>query len=101
MKTATKVENILHMFPETRSSDKELMLRIWEGQGLYLSPAQQEKFMKATSPETITRVRRKIQQEGKYPATDKVKESRKWKSMRAEQVAPKATPDWLEGILGF
>jgi len=101
MKKRTLTENILEMHPETRSSDKMLMMRVWETQGLYLSPAQQGLFIKVTSPETITRIRRKLQEMGKYPATDKVKESRKWKSMRAEQVAPKATPDWLEGILGF
>ncbi len=101
MKKRTQTENILEMHPETRSSDKMLMMRVWETQGLYLSPAQQELFIKVTSPETITRIRRKLQEMGKYPATDKVKADRRFKSLQAEVIAPKDNPEWLQGILGY
>lgn len=51
-------------YPETKSNDKLLMLRVWEFQGLTLLPRQQKMFLhKLKHPETIRRRRQKIQEE--------------------------------------
>lgn len=64
-----------------------------------LSPEQMERFRKMTSLETLRRVRQKIQESGKYPATDVVKKERHWKSMQMQQQAPTFKADGLERTL--
>lgn len=60
--------------PDTRSSDKKLLLTYWEKQGLILTPEQKRKFMDCTTAESITRARRKLKVD--YPATEEVTEKR-------------------------
>lgn len=67
------IERALREYPETRNSDKKLMLAVWHLQ----NPNYEDNFKefmlhKAISPETITRKRRKLQEEGKYPASEQV-----------------------------
>ena len=74
MNTTQKVETILKHLPETRSSDKKLLLAYWQEQGLMLTPEQKQKFMKCTTAESITRARCKLKV--MYPATKEVNERR-------------------------
>lgn len=96
MKITTRVEQILRDYPQTRSSDKELMIYFFHFSGLVLTPEQREKFRNLPSTESVRRVRQKIQEGGKYPATEKVKEERAFKSLQMQQIAPKATPEYIE-----
>jgi len=73
--TEAKVERILESHPETRSSDRELILAVWlEEDGLadiLHDPALAEQFVQwfrdqATFSESIARVRRKLQGDGRY-----------------------------------
>ena len=99
MNVTQQVENILRAVPITRSSDKELQIVYMQKSGMNLSAAQIDKFRSMTSLETIRRVRQKIQEGGKYPATDLVKNERKFKSLQMQQQAPSFTPDGLEKTL--
>ena len=69
------VERVLKMYPQTRSSDRLLILKVWEMQGFGASETQ-KKFLltKATSTESIRRTRQKFQQHGKYEASEEVDE---------------------------
>ncbi len=71
------VKQILAECPETRSNDKELIIKVWEAQGLYLSDEQLEIFKKCFSTETIRRTRQKLQEEGLYPATENIQNKRR------------------------
>lgn len=94
------IERVLREHPETRSSDKTLILRVWEMYGFGLSEAQKEIFMKLPQAETIRRVRQKLQEQGKYQANDQVKRQRNWKSMVAQQRMPTTKPDKLPQVFG-
>lgn len=72
--TRNKVETILREYPETRSSDKKLLLKIWELDGLYLTEDQQKRFLNSSTAESVTRARRALKE--KYPATEQVNEYR-------------------------
>jgi len=53
-------------WPETKSSDRLLFLKVWDMQGLKLSDEQRKLFLHTVlSPETISRRRRKIQEEAR------------------------------------
>jgi len=82
------VEMCLRDYPETRDSDRKLLVKVWEHCGLYLSEAQRHKFFGIASPESIRRTRQKIQESGKYPASDRVKHVRELKSQIVQQNAP-------------
>lgn len=95
------IERILRDFPETRNSDKRLILKVWESQGLYLTEAQAYKFFEVSSPETIRRVRQKIQESGKYQADPLIRRERRFKSYRLQQITPQAKPQYVEQALNL
>lgn len=68
------VEEVLRDDEEARNSDKKLLLRVWEREGLYLSREQQQRFMRCTTAETITRARRNLKD--KYPPRKAVENTR-------------------------
>lgn len=74
-----KIEKILNDVPVSRSNDKLLMLMVWEAEGLPMGDVFKRIFLskQVSSPETIRRVRQKLQEQGKYQAADAVKEARK------------------------
>lgn len=76
MKIKQKVERGLSVDKKTRDNDKLLMLAVWEIEGFFLSDVQKSKFMEVSSPETIRRMRQKLQEEGKYKASEEVGEER-------------------------
>lgn len=58
-----------------RDSDKRLILKVWEHEGLVLSKEQRELFMhKVTFPDTITRARREMRAE--FPESPEVEKKR-------------------------
>lgn len=62
-----RIKKILALFPHTRNNDKELMFCYWVVyDGLNETNFATEFVQRATSPETITRARRRIQEEGLY-----------------------------------
>lgn len=99
MTITQQVENILRAVPSTRSSDKDLLIIFMQKSGMDLSSDQIERFKNMPSPETIRRVRQKIQEGGKYPATELVKKERKFKSFQMQQQAPTYKAEGLEKTL--
>ena len=77
-KIQVRVENKLRDYPNTRSNDKLLTLMIWEDKGLVLDQAQRELFLSRQIPklESVTRARRKLQEEGKYKANAPTEQGR-------------------------
>lgn len=71
-----QVDQILAYAPETRDSDKKLLLAYYAHMGLHLDPAQRAKFMELPSPDTITRARRKIQESGRFQPAKEIKDER-------------------------
>jgi hypothetical protein len=92
MKISERVENILRASHAARNSDTELLIIYMQKSGLELTPKQIEKFKDLPSMETITRVRRQLQEQGKYEADEVVKEARyeKFKQAREEHSDPYA-----------
>lgn len=96
---AAIVELVLQENPESRDSDKKCLIQVWERLGLYLSKAQQDKFMGIASPETIRRTRQKIQESGRWLASDKVYEQRKFKALRVQQMIAKTKADKVDDLV--
>lgn len=58
-----------------RDNDRRLILKVWEKEGLWLTPDQKRRFMQdVTFPDTITRHRRELR--SKYPDSQKVQDKR-------------------------
>ena len=69
------VQKVLEEEPQTRSDDVDLVIAVWERQGVHLSEDQKRLIHKLYSSETITRCRRKIQERGLFlPIESKVKQ---------------------------
>lgn len=85
MKIAETIKRILKDYPETRSSDKELQIILMQESGMMLTPIQIEKFKDMPSFESIRRTRQKIQEDGLYVATDRVRRARRFKSYEVQQ----------------
>jgi hypothetical protein len=98
MRVTNLVEQILRDNEKTRNSDKLLLLEIWTRLGFELTDAQRSKFIDMPSSETIRRIRQKIQEGGKYPATERIRSERYHKSLVMQQNAPSAKPKRIEEI---
>jgi hypothetical protein len=71
------VERILREYPKTRSNDRLLIMGVWWAQDANYKDDFTNFFLnKAIMPETITRCRRKLQEQGKYEASQEVSEQR-------------------------
>jgi hypothetical protein len=90
MSTQHLVERALKELPITRGSDRHLIVAVWHYQDPQwrLDPAKWI-LGKAIMPETITRHRRKLQEQGLYLPDEKVTEARysKFKEMRQGNLA--------------
>jgi hypothetical protein len=82
------VERVLASTPETRDSDTKLIIKVWELQGLCLTPEQQEKLHNVANPESIRRNRQKLQERGLYLGSLKIMRERKLRSYEMEQAMP-------------
>lgn len=85
MKLSDQVKTILREHPATRSDDKKLIVALWwqfnntsfkKHEGEYLVNVKDIVY-KFPTPESITRCRRKIQEEGMYLADKGTQEQRK------------------------
>jgi hypothetical protein len=99
MRVTSSVRQALRQNEQARSSDRVLLLQVWHDLGLDLTPAQQMKFLEIPPPETIRRIRQKLQEAGEYPATKSVTEAREFKSYAIQQNAPSAKPKRMEELL--
>jgi len=93
----TAKENVLHILkehPATRNDDKILVLQYWreidqikDNSGEVISFLPYSEIMRATTIETIIRVRRLIQAESQYLPTDpKIREKRMKRSKQIRQI---------------
>jgi len=71
LKTIGKlVEDILRSDPRSRDDDTYLLLRVWQRQGFKIPDELLQSIVNyATKPEAVSRVRRKIQEDGRYQGT--------------------------------
>jgi hypothetical protein len=92
VKINERVENILKVSQASRNSDAELLIIYMQKSGMELTPKQKEIFRTLPSMETITRIRRQLQEQGKYEATQEVQEARyeKFKEKQEEHSDPYA-----------
>lgn len=99
MNVTQRVEAILRASEDARNSDTDLIVIYMQKSGMNLTEDQIAKFKRMPSTETIRRIRQKLQEQGKYPASDAVNERRysKFKEMRGS--AGIATPKETEQVL--
>lgn len=65
MTLRTLIEGIMEKFPALRANDKKLILVVWNQQGLELTQEQTSYILTCcANPETVRRLRQKIQEEG-------------------------------------
>lgn len=76
MTTQDRVCNILRASREARNSDVELFIIYAQKSGMNLTPNQMRIFRDMPTMDTITRIRRKLQEQGKYEADEAVNEAR-------------------------
>src|ERR1035437_7854235 len=91
-----QIKEILKDYPETRDSDKLLILKVWESEGLFLSDDRRDTFLKLTASETIRRSRQRLQEQGYYKSTQRVKDIRMKKEveMRKDFMTKDSDYDW-------
>jgi hypothetical protein len=101
MNTYQLVETALRDYPETRNSDRALLIKVWE---LQVGKPMSESFKRflthdAIYPDTITRTRRKLQQHGSYQPTEQVRRYREQKFRDVRQSAPRITKPSQMGLV--
>jgi len=104
MRLAAVVEDVLKNNPHlggvhARDSDNVLIIMVLSRLGVYLDDHAKKVFMQL-SFETITRCRRKLQEQGLYLSSEPVTKERKFKSMAMQQNTPVATPKRIEQVMG-
>lgn len=99
MKTSKLVEKILSESQSARDSDKVLIKKFLEANGIYLN-SQQLATMMGINFESIRRVRQALQNtKGLYPASPEVAKQRKLKSQVIEQNIPTTKPDEVAELI--
>lgn len=93
MKTSDRVENILQASRAARNSDKELLIIYMQKSGMNLTAEQIRIFKDMPSAETITRVRRQLQEVGKYPADEDIDNARFEKYQQMKYKTPQTEVD--------
>ena len=94
MKIYDLIKRMLEINPSLRDSDKRLIFEIWKYEGLteYTKPTGEisitfGNFMKATTPETITRARRQVQESNPHlQAKERVKQARSERAKKGHQI---------------
>ncbi len=94
------IEQALRDYPETRDSDRKLMIKVWE---LQLGKPFGEKFRqwfetKAIAAETVTRTRRKFQEQSRYRATKPVENQRYEKFKNTKESIAEAEPNEVQRL---
>ena len=85
MKVSQATELVLQRSQAARDSDNELRLQVLDMMGANLTEWQKSIFRR-TNMESVRRTRQKLQEQGKYPASEFVKGSRKFKDMQIQQM---------------
>lgn len=99
MTITEQVRRILADEVSTRNSDTALYIEYLQRNGMGLSLSQREKLWNLAAPETIRRVRQKLQEKGMYLADEKVRRGRSHKSMVMSQAAPAYNAQNIERTL--
>lgn len=99
MKAIAVVSNVLGENTNARSNDKTLFILAGQKYGLWLSQAQKEAFYSMPSFETFRRIRQKLQENGKFIATDSIARQRKFKSWQLQQRIKETMPDKIENLI--
>lgn len=90
MNVSRYVERAMTAWPDTRDSDRKLILAVWWLQDNDYDSHFKAFFKeKAIMPESITRCRRKLQEEGRYLASQQAVEDRFNKFQQMREVAPR------------
>jgi len=98
MNTGNLVRRILDRSLRARDSDNVLIMQVLESVGMNLTQEQKEIFH-SVSFESITRARRKFQQNGEYMPSPEVARQRRLKSYIVEQQAPESSPEHLQQLI--
>jgi len=99
VKIASIVEKVLQEHPKSRDSDNDLLARVWFALGLKLTKEQYDVLQSLPSSDTITRIRRKLQEQGKYKASEGIQKYRRYKHRVIRQNAPTSDAEHLERYL--
>jgi hypothetical protein len=94
---AKQVEAILRQDPRARDSDNILLVHMLQLRGMKLT-TEQVKIFCDVSFESITRCRRKIQEEGKYPPSQEVKQGRKTKAENVKHASVNGSFELSEAL---
>ena len=89
MKVSPIVATILRENQKARNNDMDLIARVWYACGLKLTREQYLKLLEMPSAESITRERRKLQEQGLYRADPAVEQQRGQKAKRLAETAVK------------
>lgn len=78
LSVTTLVEGVLKTDLQTRNSDLYLLVKVWEKQGYWIPDSLRKAIIgnEAANPESVRRVRQKLQAEGHYQADPLVKQAR-------------------------
>ena len=98
-KVTNTVRAILSRSKIARNSDRHLLIEFMQISGMELTEKQQEVFLHLPSLESVRRVRQKLQENGNYPADEKIARERDYKSMRMQQMTPNASPESIEKVI--
>lgn len=108
---AKLVEDILEMYPATRSSDAQLIIGVLQMKGANLTVEQRD-VIRSVNFESIRRHRQALQADGRFVAVPEVAAMRQTKademrdSIRKQHasiafgLSNKAVPSWMDGIGG-
>lgn len=99
MKITSYVRQALANNEKARNSDKVLLLQVWHSLGFDLTPAQTAKFLELPTPETIRRVRQKLQEGGQYLPSEQVQETRYKMFKDVYSEAAFISPERLETLI--
>lgn len=74
MKLQDLIKKLLERYPDLRDSDKKLLWAVWHSRGYIndFNMIDRDSFYKAPTPESITRARRKIQENFQHLRASKV-----------------------------
>jgi hypothetical protein len=97
-RTANLVKSILENSQDARNSDKVLLHDYLQHKGIGFNEKQTDIFL-SVNFETITRIRRKLQEEGLYLADAETSRQRKLKASIVKEVAPIAPSSSLADAL--
>ena len=101
MKISERVTNILKASYSARNSDKDLLLIYMQKSGMNLTPEQVKVFKELPAFETITRVRRVLQEQGKYPPSEQALEARYQKYKTVKEGIHDEDPETLLEAKGY